>query len=304
MKSSRSLLSLALAVVAAAAGFGHAAPAHAARCSADAAGNWTCSYQQGYQSYRANNGFGYCIGSTLYRQVRWQVPEGTPPAGGWPVVFYYMGTTPAGSSLVNPFVQSASASFGSVYATRAIHELLDDPNNTGRKYAVIAAEAPLNNGMQFWHTNAVQPYSASADYCFFPAFFSAISGGSYGAASQYNMGRRFAFGISSGGYNTSRMAVTFNSGGNFKALAIVAASYATCAGPSCSVPSTLPANHPPTKFWHGTADNTVPISTMRPYHDRLVARGVPAAKVEHGGGHAFTSHILGTTGIRNWFDRY
>jgi predicted esterase len=133
--------------------------------------------------------------------------------------------------------------------------------------------------------------------------FGEVSGGSYGSASQYNMSKRYAFGISSGGYNSSRMAVTFNGSSNFKALGVVSASYATCSGSICSVP-TLPSNHPPTKFWHGTADTTVPISTMRTYYNKLVSQGIPTAKVEHSYGHQFTADDLGSTGVKAWFDAH
>jgi acetyl esterase/lipase len=130
------------------------------------------------------------------------------------------------------------------------------------------------------------------------------------------MDRRYAFGISSGGYNTSRMAVTFNakrkwyqscSGwcnqDTWKALAIIAASYATCTGPLCAVPS-LPGNHPPTKFWHGTGDIIVPLFTADAYADALEDDGVPVEFVVHGGGHELNSTMLGGSGVKEWFDRY
>jgi hypothetical protein len=281
----------------------HIDKAEAARCGADGSGNWSCTYSERNESFRANNGFGSCINISVTRHVRWQVPEGTPPTGGWPVVFYYQGTVAVTDPLVNPFVAQTTSNYGMNYLPQIFHELLDDPNNTGKKYAVIAPEAPTVYGFEFWDTNSVNPYSSSGDYCFIPDLFSEISGGSYGSASQYNMNRRFAFGISSGGYNSSRMAVTFNGSSLFKALGVVSASYASCSGSVCSVP-TLPSNHPPTKFWHGTADTTVPISTMRLYYNQLVSQGIATAKVEHSLGHEFTADDLGSTGVKNWFDNY
>lgn len=280
-----------------------ASHAQAARCASDANGNWSCTYQQLDQSYASNNGFGSCTGPAAKRHVRWQVPEGTAPAGGWDVAFYYNGTVSTTSTLVNPFSAKTTDSYGFIWLPQIFHELLDDPSNTGHKYAVIAAEAPDHLGTEYWDTNSVNPYSASSDYCFLPALFNAVSGGTYGPGTQYNMNRRFAFGISSGGYNSSRMAVTFNGGGSFKALGIVSASYATCSGSACSVP-TLPANHPPTKFWHGTADTTVPITTMEMYYNQLVSQGIPTEKVEHNLGHQFTADDVGTTGVKAWFDRH
>lgn len=277
-------------------------PAWADRCSANADGKWTCTYQERNHAYASNSG-GSCSGLQKLRKVRWQVPEGTPPAGGWPVVFYFNGTVIAGSNATAPFT-STSTSFGADQAEIALHEYLDNPSGQGRKYAVIAPEAPTFLGVQFWDTNQGSNYTGKNDYCFLPDLFKAVSEGRYGPASQFNMTQRYAVGISSGGYNTSRMAVSFNEDSTWRALAIVSGSYATCAGPLCSVPATLPANHPPTKFYHGTADFIVPIGTMRTYFNRLDAQGIEVEKVEHKKGHMFTPDILGETGAKAWFDRH
>jgi predicted esterase len=293
----RSVLALALM-----AGLMAAGTAQAARCQTNADGRWICSYQERNQTFAGNGLFGGCTGAQKTRNVRWQVPEGTPPAGGWPVVFFFQGTVPANDS-TRAFAITSTA-FGAVYFQASLHELLDDPQNTGKKYAVIAPDAPVHFGMRFWDTNQIGNYAAKEDACFFPDLFKEMASGAYGTADQYNMNRRFAYGISSGGYNTSRMAVSFNQGSPWAALAIVSASYATCAGPLCSIPRTLPANHPPTKFYHGTSDPIVPIGTMRPYFDKLSSQGIPAEKVEHSGGHEFTADVLGDTGIKAWFDRF
>lgn len=286
--------------------------AQADRCAEDGSGQMVCSRQ-----YRVN--WYSCNGIPFGRGVRWQVPEGAPPPGGWPVAFFYNGTTPAD---LDPFAPSAAelllgGPFGIGTAPEIIHELLDDPAGTGKKYAVIAPEPPQAGiAIEFWNTNVVFPYWASCDYDFFPDLFSEIKSGRYGSSSQYDMERRFAFGISSGGYNTSRMAVSFNqrrkwyqscSGwcneDTWKALGIVAASYATCAGPICSVPG-LPSNHPPTKFWHGTADLIVPLFTADAYEDELVSDGVDTDFEVHGGGHELNSTMLDASGIKAWFDLY
>ena len=277
-----------------------AIPAYADRCSDDGNGNWSCSYYKRYNYY-------WCNGYFVTRPVRWQIPEGTPPAGGWPVAFYYAGTQ--FTDYEHAFKRDAGDALGMVYEPQMIHELLDDPAGTGKKYAVFVADPPASSGwMQYWHTNVVNPYWSSCDYDFFPDFFGEIKSGKYGSASLYNMDRRYAYGISSGGYNTSRMAVTFNSGssnGNtWKALADISASYATCGGSYCSVPGNLPANHPPIKFWHGVSDNIVPIYTMREYYDALIFQGFTTEKVEHSGGHEYTSHVLGSGGVKAWFDAH
>src|SRR5687767_1183792 len=69
---------------------------------------------------------------------------------------------------------------------------------------------------------------------------------------------------------TSRMALSYP--GKFRALAVVSASWATCAGSLCSIPPPLPSDHPPTLFLHGERDDIVPISTMRLYADALTAQ--------------------------------
>jgi len=272
--------------------------AEAARCTANANG-WSCTHNKVYTYY-------WCGGYLTPRTVRWHVPEGTPPAGGWPVAFYYAGTQLTDTA--SAFQRNYGEAFGVEYEPQIIHELLDDPYGTGKKYAVFVPDPPATGGTtQYWHTNVVYPYTASCDYSFFNTFFPNIKNGSYGSASQYNMSRRYAYGISSGGFNSSRMAVTFNSGtGNantWKALGIVSASYATCSY-SCPPIPTLPANHPPTKFWHGQADNIVPITTMYAYFNKLVAGGFTTTKVEHPLGHQFTADTLGNSGIKKWFDNY
>ena len=183
--------------------------ASAARCTQTANG-WSCTHQKRFNGY-------WCNGFPWTRAVRWQVPEGTPPSGGWPVAFYYAGTQLTDTS--SAFKRNTGDPFGVEYEPQIIRELLDNPAGTGRKYAVIVADPPATSGaFQFWHTNVVFPYSLSCDYDFFPDFFGEIKNGSYGPASQYNMTKRYGYVVSSGGYNTS---------------------------------PTLPSNHPPTKFWHG-----------------------------------------------------
>ena len=142
----------------------------------------------------------------------------------------------------------------------------------------ITAEAHLG-GNTFWDTN-VPPWSVawsgSPDDQFMLALFDAINAGAFG---QLDADRLYATGISSGGYMTSRMAVSYP--GRFKALAIQSASYATCSGPLCAVPQSLPADHPPTLFLHGAIDATVPIWTMYPYRDALEDAGHVVSTVVH-----------------------
>lgn len=80
---------------------------------------------------------------------------------------------------------------------------------------------------------------------------------------------------------TSRMAVSYP--GRFRALAIAAGSYASCAGPICNIPLPLPSGHPPTLFLHGEKDSIVPIATMTRYRDGLDAIDVTTQTVTNPG---------------------
>jgi len=269
------------------------------RCASDAGGNWSCTHQKRINYY-------FCNGIPVPRVVRWQEPEGTPPPGGWPVAFYYAGTQLTDTS--HAFARNVGDSYGRVYEPQIIHELLGDPYATGKKYAVFVPDPPAGGVfVQFWNTNAVNPYSLSCDYDFFPDFFGEIKSGSYGPAAHFNMNRRYAYGISSGGYNSSRMAVTFNSGsangGTWKALGILSASYATCASAICTVPA-LPSNHPPTKFWIGQNDPFVPLWTVDLYYNKLLQAGFVAYELQHPLGHEFTADSIGPLGVKAWFDLY
>lgn len=285
------------------------APAWADRCVVNAGtGTYSCSMVKTTQAARTN--LNSCNGLPTSRAVLYQVPEGTPPAGGWPVVFYYNGINlasappPDGPTTYGPFDPN-NDSAGARYLTATLHELLDDPAGTGKKYAVFfPAAATQALVTTFWESNIPLPYNATGDYCFLPAMWSSIETGGYGAASQYDMTRRFAFGMSSGGYNTSRMAVSWNGDNVWKALAIHSASYATCLGPLCNIPAQLPANHPPTKFYHGTSDPIVPISTMYPYYNELIAQGHIAELQIGDEGHSLSPDMVGATGIKAWFDRF
>jgi len=196
----------------------------------------------------------------LWRSVYYQTPAGTPPSGGWPVVVFYQGSfNPAWTA----FSGTQADPFGRYSLALTTKTLLDNG------YAVVAPNALLN-GTTYWQTN-IAPYatnwSISADHPFVLAVLSGISGGRFGPL---NAGRKYAMGISSGGFMTSRMAVSY--GGQFKALAVQSGSYAWCSS-ACVVPVPLPSNHPPTLFLHGLLDTVVPIGSMTVYRDELNREG-------------------------------
>jgi poly(3-hydroxybutyrate) depolymerase len=223
------------------------------------------------------------------RTVTFQHPLGTAPSAGWPTVIFYQGSFIAGSKA---FVASTGASFGQFELTSTVKALLD------RGYAVLAPNAQ-NNGNLYWQSN-VPPYSTNWTGCdddvFVDALLAATQDGTFGPL---DTARRYAMGISSGGFMTSRMAVSY--AGKFRALVIEAGSYATC-GQTCTVPA-LPTDHPPTLFMHGDGDVTVPVSAMTPYRDKLLADGRVVDTIIHAGaGHEWLPE--GKTAVPDWFDAH
>jgi poly(3-hydroxyoctanoate) depolymerase len=195
------------------------------------------------------------------RRVLLQLPSGSPPAAGWPVAFIFQGSWFPAEWF---FDARRGSAFGAYFEAKLIAELLD------AGYAVIAPETHLK-GHSFWDTNVpgwAGRWERAPDHRLMKTLFSAFDSGTLGPL---DSSRLYATGISSGGYMTSRMAVSYP--GRFKALAIQSASYATCLGIFCHLPRKLPANHPPTLFLHGGRDWVVLPFTMRPYHAALVRAG-------------------------------
>ncbi|PTU30273.1 extracellular medium-chain-length polyhydroxyalkanoate depolymerase [Stenotrophobium rhamnosiphilum] len=202
------------------------------------------------------------------RTVRYQVPAGTPPIGGWPAVLLFQPS-------VFPIFWSIPdyTPAGAYHQVETIAALLD------AGYAVVEPPTNYLRGFQYWDTNqpgmdTAQPYTTTDDYGFLNKVFNGVVSGQYGPI---NGSRLYATGMSSGGYNTSRMAVSFQ--GRFRALAVQSGSYASCLGFMCTIPSTLPANHPATLFLHGSDDNTVPVNTMEAYYNQLQSQGIDTKKV-------------------------
>lgn len=223
----------------------------------------------------------------MSREVHYQVPPGEPPPGGWPAVLLFQG---ANSSAEN-FWSAAVDDAGRYHQTRVLARLLD------HGYAVITPET-REDGTTFWDTN-VPPYStaweSSDDHALMLAIFAGVEGGDFG---DLGATRLFAAGISSGGYMTSRMAVSYP--GKFRALAIAGGSYATCLGPFCTVPE-LDGAHPPTLFLHGEDDDVVPLWTAELYHDELVQAGVDVRLVvQPDAGHKWIPQAADE--VQQWFD--
>lgn len=189
------------------------------------------------------------------RIVRYQLPLTAPPAGGYPVAVFFQGS-------VTPvlFERTALSRFNTLYELKTIEALL----NAG--YAVIAPETEF--GIAWYSNTPGLQYESTSDVPFITNLLAKIRNGDFGPI---NANKKFAIGFSSGGYNTSRMAVSYP--GEFQALIIQSGSYATCLGPICSIPA-LPANHPPTFFLHSVSDLIVPYWTMQLYYNALKAQGI------------------------------
>lgn len=211
------------------------------------------------------------------REVHLMHPLGEAPPGGWPAVLLFQGSFHSGEGF---FEGHEGDEYGGLHQARLVARLLD------AGYVVLAPEARYD-GAGFWDTNVV-PYDltwdVSEDHQLMVELLDAIDRGALGPIDST---RLFATGISSGGYMTSRMAVSYP--GRFRALAIQSASYATCSGVICPVPG-LPADHPPTLFLHGAQDLVVPLFTAEAYAGALEAQGCPTrVVVDEAAGHEWLS---------------
>lgn len=222
------------------------------------------------------------------RRVYWARPSEPAPAQGYPAVILYQGSflSPAGSWNVDV---ARSRPYGVYNQVQLVAELVE------AGYVVIQPEA---EGGNFWSTNTGGNFEKSADGVFVPLLLRKVEQGAFGPV---DLSRLYAAGFSSGGYMTSRMAVSFR--GHFRALAIQSASYATCGGAFCWVPFALPADHPPTLLLHGADDKIVPISTATTYDARLRANRVESKFVRsETSGHEWLP--VASAEIVEWFDTH
>jgi dipeptidyl aminopeptidase/acylaminoacyl peptidase len=209
---------------------------------------------------------------------------GTPPPEGWPAVVVYQG------SLYGPTVTwtgDNTMAFGGFNEVKLQAMLLDNG------FVVIA---PSANGVA-WDTN-FPGYETSSDATFIPVLLDEIKKGTFGRVDGAHL---HAAGISSGGYMTSRMAVSYP--GEFRALAIESGSYATCSSSICTIPDPLPADHPPTLFLHGRNDFVVPIATAQAYEAQLQKQGIETTMlVDPNAGHQWLP--IAPEAITCWFQRH
>ncbi len=224
-----------------------------------------------------------------HREVHFEAPAGTPPAHGWPTVIMFQG-----SFISAQFTWEASKGtpYGAYCQTQVVEQLLD------HGYAVLTPETHLD-GAGEWDTNNLidTDYYSTNDHAFMLVILDQIAAGTFGPLDR---GRLYAAGISSGGHMTSRMAISYQ--GQFRALAIESASYATCAGWICQI-GPIPPDHPPTLFLHGQQDLTDPISTMEEYAAALTANGITHREViDPNAGHEWIPPA--PTEVLAWFQAY
>jgi poly(3-hydroxybutyrate) depolymerase len=235
------------------------------------------------------------VDSADSRSVYYAKPVGAAPSGGWPAVVLYQGTG-FGPGVSWNVAVGPGFPFGGYYQVAVVAALIDA--------GFVVIQPPCNGS---WWDGNFPNYDTSSDAAFIPALLAAMGKGTFGPI---DMNKLYATGISSGGYMTSRMAVSYP--GRFRALAIESASYATCGAVGCSpggdggdnvlgvIPATLPSNHPPTLFLHGGADPIVPISQSQAYYQELMAQGFDTKFVEDpSAGHQWLS--VAPQNVAQWF---
>lgn len=220
------------------------------------------------------------------RELHWALPAGEAPEEGWPVAIGFQGSL---FSAELAWDATEGDLFGATHQARLTKILLE------AGFAVLTPEA-WGDGLTCWNTNLppwAGDWEAAPDHQLMLAIFAAIEAGELGPL---DPDRLHAFGISSGGYMTSRM----SDYGRFDSLVVVAGSWETCLGLLCVLPEELPDDHPPTLFLHGEADLVVPVGSMWPYHDALAAQGTEVDAQVGAGGHAWSAEM--PEAVLAWFD--
>lgn len=199
----------------------------------------------------------YLEGMYAKREVLYALPKTKRPKAGYPVVLFFQG-----SFYPMEFKRKKTDPFGGYNEILIMQELLS------KGFAIIAPRAGAG---LFWQSNLIGlNYTLSSDRFLVNKILKRIEQEQFGKLDIKNL---FAFGISSGGYMTDRMAQS-HSEYDFNALAIASASYAKCGGPYCPLPNGINANHPATLFLHGRLDPVVPIFTMKKYAKLLKENNV------------------------------
>lgn len=221
------------------------------------------------------------------RDVLYQVPLTPPPAKGYPVAILFHGTQVAPELFWEGYQGGLAELGGLWYQVNTVKALLD---------AGFAVLTPRSQVVGYWNSNIAPTnvfWDSAPDNALMLDLIAAIAAGDFG---DLDADRLYPAGISSGGYMTSRVAITY---AGVRAAAIHSASYMTCAAAFCAV-GDIPATHPPTLFLHGSLDLVVPVATMELYRDALTTAGVETKTVlDEEAAHEWLA--ASPEAIRDWF---
>lgn len=221
------------------------------------------------------------------RDVLYQLPLTPPPAEGYPVAILFHGTQVAPELFWQGYQGGLAELGGLWYQVNTVKALLD---------AGFAVLTPRSQVVGYWNSNVAPTnvfWESAPDNALMLDLIVAIAAGAFG---NLDADRLYPAGISSGGYMTSRVALTY---AGVRAAAIHSASYMTCAAAFCVV-GEVTASHPPTLFLHGTLDLVVPVATMELYRDALTTAGVDTQTVlDEEAAHEWLA--TSPESIRDWF---
>lgn len=229
------------------------------------------------------------------RKVKLLKPDKEAPEGGFPVVLMSHGSLAPHQAYrpqeINVLGGSVELPFGGYNEARLVHGLLESG------YAVMFLEAELS---MVWTTNGPLVRhlpQLTSDHYFLRKLVQVINNGEI---ADVNPAMKFALGISSGGYNTSRLAHEFPE--EFEAVVIQAAGQMKNLGPIFTATSDVAANHPATLFMHGAMDTIVPINPALEYYNALKAADVESYFGIFDGGHAWNDEAPSM--IANFFNQF
>ena len=239
------------------------------------------------------------------RDVHYMIPSGTAPAKGWPVAMMFHGWNTGGKG-----AWSSDSSNAIYYNKIKVKAALVEAG-----YAVFTPDSSQWRNGGYWQTN-VDPYAngklasweGSDDHMFLAAMFGQMGEGSmFGKVDMSNI---HIMGFSSGGYQSSRMALSasiFKK--SWKSVSIQSGGPAWCSGMFCSqavfdesAVATAMKSHAPTLFLHGSKDYTVPSKFAQQYEEKLKALGKSTKFVAAAVGHQWLSNA--NTEILAWVKKY
>lgn len=210
-----------------------------------------------------------------------------------------------GTNLPVDIKSPADSSYGTHYEAQFIRKL------TEQGFVVIAPESNSLPGFipytffpthyKAWEAN-IPPYSSNFESSRDAKLASALIENFADIAGLSAPPQKlFLAGFSSGGYMASRLGNMEQFAGKIDGLVINAASYGTCLGASCSLPSKIPDYHPPTLLISNKDDSVVPFETVYKYGLLLKEQSVPVQAVfNEKGDHAWLETQIDP--ILNWFN--